>query len=320
MEKADFLDQIASGLAKQGVSNSEIAKYTDKVSSLLDELPKEELSAILAGGIDVEGFVQELINEEKKAEMAAAAKAAAKAPQKAESDAAQKKENQPAEAKKAPVRQSAEQPKKDTAEQHKKPVQEKAAQEKTAQEKPAERPVPAKSESKEVKEQEAAPPSDTAVRQVTSGDVRRRGKKKKPVDTRDYTAFWILFWVLFPIILVVTIALFAVYLYVILALAVIIIALVLVLVALAVAGSAIALVGIIYGATQMFDPATVAIGMYEIGQGVLVGGVTIFAGIVIYNIAVRLNPFLIKEIVHLYGATGKILKRLFYKVKGAMAR
>ena len=57
-------------------------------------------------------------------------------------------------------------------------------------------------------------------------------------------------------------------------------------------GAAVSLVGIIYGVTQLF--VSVPVGLYEIGIGVIVAGGVMFAGILVYNFAVRLVPFVMK--------------------------
>ena len=64
MEKTDFLAKISAGLASHGLKAETVKKYTDRVSSLLDELPPDELKTILSGGINVEAFVADLLKAE----------------------------------------------------------------------------------------------------------------------------------------------------------------------------------------------------------------------------------------------------------------
>ena len=52
----------------------------------------------------------------------------------------------------------------------------------------------------------------------------------------------------------------------------------------------------------------------------MIAGGTMLAGILLYNAAVRLAPFLIRKTVQLIGVTAKALKKLFLKIKGAMAQ
>jgi len=84
------------------------------------------------------------------------------------------------------------------------------------------------------------------------------------------------------------------------------------------AGSAISLVGIIYGITQLF--VTFPIGLYEIGLGVIITGFIMFAGLLIYNFAIRLLPFLIKNIFRLYKHLAGKMKKLFNYIKGECYR
>ena len=70
-------------------------------------------------------------------------------------------------------------------------------------------------------------------------------------------------------------------------------------------GTAAALTGIIYGVIQMFSSP--AAGLYEIGFGVIIGGVALVCGILLYNGAVRLMPYVMKKSV-------RLLKFTFSKV------
>lgn len=63
-------------------------------------------------------------------------------------------------------------------------------------------------------------------------------------------------------------------------------------------GSVISLASLLYGATQVLSPPRY-IGLHEIGFGLLVAGVTMAASILLYNVAVRLIPFLFQKIAQL---------------------
>lgn len=63
-------------------------------------------------------------------------------------------------------------------------------------------------------------------------------------------------------------------------------------------GSVISLASLLYGATQVLS-ATQYIGLHEIGFGLLVAGITMATSILLYNIAVRLIPFLFEKIAQL---------------------
>lgn len=82
-------------------------------------------------------------------------------------------------------------------------------------------------------------------------------------------------------------------------------------------GTTLALIGIIYGITQLFEYSP--IGMYEIGLGIMIGGIVMFLGVLAYNIAVRLVPYLLKKLmVFLSFAIHKCIE-LYYYVKGRCA-
>ncbi len=74
-------------------------------------------------------------------------------------------------------------------------------------------------------------------------------------------------------------------------------------------GTVASLIGVIYGVSQLF--ASVPIGLYEIGIGIVIAGVTMFAGILIYNLAIRLLPFVIKLVYKLFRFVFAKLKVLF---------
>ena len=57
-------------------------------------------------------------------------------------------------------------------------------------------------------------------------------------------------------------------------------------------GTALALVGIIYGISQLFS--VVPVGLYELGLGVMIGSATMFCGILLYNFAIRLMPLIMR--------------------------
>lgn len=82
-------------------------------------------------------------------------------------------------------------------------------------------------------------------------------------------------------------------------------------------GTIASLVGIIYGITQLFEYAP--IGTYEIGLGIMIGGAVMFFGVLAYNVAVRLLPYLIKEVMVLLSFTIHKCVELYYYVKGRCA-
>ena len=67
------------------------------------------------------------------------------------------------------------------------------------------------------------------------------------------------------------------------------------LIAVTVVGTAYSLISIVYGITQLFPVAP--IGLYEIGIGIASVGLTMIAGIAVYNAAVRYMPYSIKYLL-----------------------
>lgn len=63
-------------------------------------------------------------------------------------------------------------------------------------------------------------------------------------------------------------------------------------------GSLISLASLLYGATQLLS-STKYIGLHEVGFGLAVAGFTMAASILLYNVAVRLIPFLFEKIAQL---------------------
>lgn len=125
--------------------------------------------------------------------------------------------------------------------------------------------------------------------------------------------FWILFFISLPITLPLFVAVVAVFAAIWLGLAAVVIGTVAALVALVAGGAAVSLVGIVYGIIQLF--VSVPVGLYEIGLGVIVAGTVMFAGILVYNFAVRLVPFLMRMLWKLFRLMLRQLKRLFNFLK-----
>ena len=83
-----------------------------------------------------------------------------------------------------------------------------------------------------------------------------------------------------------------------------------------VAGSALCLIGIFYGVTQCVSGgAALPAGIYEIGLGVAIGGATMLIGILLYNLAVRVMPLVLRGIVKLFGAFSGLLETLVLIVR-----
>jgi len=129
----------------------------------------------------------------------------------------------------------------------------------------------------------------------------------------DYKKFYIVFFATLPITVVLALAGIALFVGLWAVLGVGIVALMAALVGASASGAAVSLVGIVYGIIRLFDE--MAVGLYEIGLGVLVAGITMLAGILMYNAAIRLFPFLMRELYVLFRFVVRKLKELFFYLR-----
>ena len=141
-----------------------------------------------------------------------------------------------------------------------------------------------------------------------------------PTDGRGRTIFWILLVCTLPLSIPLLILYFGSFAALFAVLAAIFIALVGGMVGGAAVGAAVSLTGIIYGITQLITVTSSAPGLYEIGLGLSVGGAALLIGILLYNCAIRLIPWLFRLICSLFRfCTGK-LRGLIRKAKEACYR
>jgi Na+/melibiose symporter and related transporters len=143
-------------------------------------------------------------------------------------------------------------------------------------------------------------------------------KPKAPVSTKGKLIFWGAVVLTLPLTAGIFLGVSGIFFGVIAAFGASIAGLMAGLIGMVAAGSAVSLVGIIYGITQLF--VTFPIGLYEIGLGVIITGFIMFAGLLIYNFAIRLLPFLIKHIFRLYKRIAGKMIDLFNYIKGECYR
>ena len=131
--------------------------------------------------------------------------------------------------------------------------------------------------------------------------------------TKGMTIFWCGLFVTLPITLAILAAVFGGFAVIFGGLIALIVALVLAMIALIAAGAVCALVGIIYGITQLFSfPAA---GIYEIGLGVAVAGAVLLLSVLIFNLAIRFLPFVIKKAAVFFKFVMRKLKEAFFAVR-----
>ena len=131
--------------------------------------------------------------------------------------------------------------------------------------------------------------------------------------TRGMILFWVGLFLTFPLTIGLAAALFGTFAALFVGIGVLIVALIAVLIGVAACGAGVSLVGIIFGVTQLFS--FVAAGIYEIGLGIMVAGIALFASILIYNIAIRLLPWIISLLGNLLGWICGKCKSLFFVVR-----
>ena len=164
--------------------------------------------------------------------------------------------------------------------------------------------------------QEAKPPvsvpkeEEKPVRYAQNSDDFFRAPTGSDKTTKGVALFWIIFVLALPVTIAVLAAILAAFGVLFLALIVMIIGLVLGMIALVGAGSGVALVGIIYGITQLFS--FMAAGIYEIGLGVMIGGGVLLAGVILYNLAIRFLPWVMKWLTVFFVFVFGQLRNLFY--------
>lgn len=127
--------------------------------------------------------------------------------------------------------------------------------------------------------------------------------------SKGVAVFWTVLILTLPISLALLAVIFGGFALLFAALFAVIVALVLLLVAVVAGGAACSLVGIIYGITQLF--VFVEAGIYEIGLGIAVAGVALLLAVLLYNVAVRALPWVIRKLGVFFRFVCRKLKSLF---------
>ncbi len=140
-------------------------------------------------------------------------------------------------------------------------------------------------------------------------------KAKKPGKSETNTKFVIGMIIASPVLLILAMCIAAVFLalYSAVALAVVLFSVLLVL--LTALGTAFAVIAVIYGVTQLTQIG--GAGLYEMGIGVVAGGITLLCGILMYNFIVRLAPFIFKKLFVLIKFVVAKIKQLYFFAKEA---
>ena len=124
--------------------------------------------------------------------------------------------------------------------------------------------------------------------------------KKVELTKRGKAFFWSIAIGTSPLSFTCALAVLAVFALGIITVCALIVACLLLVCAEAVAGSALTLVGVIYGAIQMIEGNT-ATGLFELGLGIVSGGIALALGILTYNFAVLVLPYGLKQLLTFEG-------------------
>ncbi|MCI5573998.1 MAG: hypothetical protein MR379_00270 [Clostridiales bacterium] len=150
-------------------------------------------------------------------------------------------------------------------------------------------------------------------------DFESDGEVKSSAISKNRTLYTVLFCLAIPLAAILAVVVAAAFLGLVFILAAIAILFVLALIVIVAAGCSVALIGIIYGAYKIVT-GLVPVGMYEIGLGITIGGIVMFVGIIMYNIAIRLVPYLMKKLAQLVGFAFKSTRDGFIAMKGALEK
>lgn len=314
MNRQSFLDALGSELARLGADDASIAAQKEKMDSYLRSKNMEEVD------VDprrmAEGIMQKIAADCKpvaeNAPAAANVKPAKPEETKQTSDplsalgskprhTAVHINDEPDEAK--PVKQAA-------------PQRQSATAKAKSDEKPtAHRDAPHTATEKRPVKKEAENLPDP----VTDPGYYDSAKPKTAADQGNKTLSRVLFCAAVPLGAVLCVAAIAVFLGLIFLLAAAAIGFVAALIAIVGVGCSVALIGIIYGAYKIVT-GVVPVGLYEIGLGITVGSVASLIGILMYNIAIRLVPFLMKKLAELVGFGLRKARDGFVALKGALEK
>ncbi|MBQ1846480.1 MAG: hypothetical protein II135_00610 [Clostridia bacterium] len=143
-------------------------------------------------------------------------------------------------------------------------------------------------------------------------------KKKKPLTERGKTVYILSLCLLIPLIVAVIAALTVIILALYIGFAVLAIVCSVALVLIAALGTALSIVAIVYGVIQL--SVAVPIGLYEMGIGIVVGGATLAASILLYNFVVRFVPFMFRALFVFYRFLCRQISKLIGLVRGACSK
>lgn len=318
MNRQSFLDALGSELARLGADDASIAAQKEKMDSYLRSKNMEEVD------VDprrmAEGIMQKIAADRKQPVAESAPAAANVKPVKPEKPEETKQTSDPLSALGSKPRHTAvhinDEPDEAKPVKQAAPQRPSAAAKAKSYEKPtAHRDAPHTATEKRPVKKEAENLPDP----VTDPGYYDSAKPKAAADQGNKTISRVLFCAAVPLGAVLCVAAIAVFLGLIFLLAAAAIGFVAALIAIVGVGCSVALIGIIYGAYKIVT-GVVPVGLYEIGLGITVGSVASLIGILMYNIAIRLVPFLMKKLAELVGFGLRKARDGFVALKGALEK
>lgn len=314
MNRQSFLDALGSELARLGADDASIAAQKEKMDSYLRSKNMEEVD------VDprrmAEGIMQKIAADRKPVAENAPAAANVK-PEKPEET---KQTSDPLSALGSKPRHTAvhindEPDEAKPAKPATPPRPSATAKAKTDEKQAVHRDTPHTATEKRPVKKEAENLPDP----VTDPGYYDSAKPKTAADQGNKTLSRVLFCAAVPLGAVLCVAAIAVFLGLIFLLAAAAIGFVAALIAIVGVGCSVALIGIIYGAYKIVT-GVVPVGLYEIGLGITIGSVASLIGILMYNIAIRLVPFLMKKLAELVGFGLRKARDGFVALKGALEK
>ena len=314
MNRQSFLDALGSELARLGADDASIAAQKEKMDSYLRSKNMEEVD------VDprrmAEGIMQKIAADRKQVAESTPAAANVK-PEKPEET---KQTSDPLSALGSKPRHTAvhindEPDEAKPAKPATPPRPSATAKAKTDEKQAVHRDTPHTATEKRPVKKEAENLPDP----VTDPGYYDSAKPKTAADQGNKTLSRVLFCAAVPLGAVLCVAAIAVFLGLIFLLAAAAIGFVAALIAIVGVGCSVALIGIIYGAYKIVT-GVVPVGLYEIGLGITIGSVASLIGILMYKIAIRLVPFLMKKLAELVGFGLRKARDGFVALKGALEK
>lgn len=135
--------------------------------------------------------------------------------------------------------------------------------------------------------------------------------KKTKLTPRGAKFFWTIFALTSPLIAFAFIVYFGIFALCVVSVAALIVGCFILMCSIVIAASLASLVSLIYGVTQMF--VSLGIGIYEIGLGVVVCGLAMITSVLVYLLATRVLPYLLRQLMafnrHTLGQLPTIMNR-----------